>query len=136
MTSGDGTEQRQRRAHVDLKEAPHDELLEYDVPRAMERPRSTRSERLDTTGTGPSGRDGRVRHRHASTHAPSLQTVSQSANESAARTHLRPAEAPSTQIGRRRDLEMVTPEVSTKSASQNVVALKNKMGHQLDAGER
>ena len=28
---------------------------------------------------------------------------------------------------------MVKPEVSTKSASQNVVALKNKMGHQLDA---
>ena len=26
-----------------------------------------------------------------------------------ARTHLRPAEAPSAQIGRRRDLEMVTP---------------------------
>ena len=50
-----------------------------------------------------------------------------------ARTHLRPAEAPSAQIGRRRDLEMVTPEVSTKSASRNVVALKNKLGHQMDA---
>ena len=42
-------------------------------------------------------------------------------------------EAPSAQIGRRRDLEIVTPKVSTKSASQNVVALKNKMGHQVDA---
>ena len=51
-----------------------------------------------------------------------------------ARTHLRPAEAPSAQIGRRRDLEMVTPEVSTKIASPNVVGLKNKMGHQVDAG--
>ena len=49
------------------------------------------------------------------------------------RTHLRPAEAPSTQIGRRQDLEMVTPEVLAKSASQNVAALKNKMGHQVDA---
>ena len=52
-----------------------------------------------------------------------------------ARTHLRPAEAPSAQIGRRQDLEMRTPEVLAKSASQNVVALlKNKMGHQVDAG--
>ena len=50
-----------------------------------------------------------------------------------ARTHLRPAEAPSAQIGRRRDLEMVTTEVTTKSAFQNVVVLKNKMGHQVDA---
>ena len=50
-----------------------------------------------------------------------------------ARTHLRPAEAPSAQIGRRQDLEMVTPEVLAKSASRNVVALKNKMGHQVDA---
>ena len=49
------------------------------------------------------------------------------------RTHLRPAEAPSTQIGRRQDLEMVTPEVLAKSASRNVVALKNGMGHQVDA---
>ena len=45
----------------------------------------------------------------------------------------RPAEAPSAQIGLRSDLEMVTPEVATKSASRNVVALKNKMGHQVDA---
>ena len=45
------------------------------------------------------------------------------------RTHLRPAEAPSAQIGRRQDLEMVTPEVLAKSASRNVVALKNaRMG--------
>ena len=51
-----------------------------------------------------------------------------------ARTHLRPAEAPSAQIGLRSDLEMVTPEVATKSTSRNVVALKNKMGHQVDAG--
>ena len=43
------------------------------------------------------------------------------------------AEAPSAQIGRRQDLEMVTPEVLAKSASRNVVALKNKMGHQVDA---
>ena len=49
------------------------------------------------------------------------------------RTHLRPAEAPSAQIGRRQDLEMVTPEVLAKSASRNVVALKNGMGHQVDA---
>ena len=34
-----------------------------------------------------------------------------------ARSHLRPAEAPSAQIGLRSDLEMVTPEVATKSAS-------------------
>ena len=39
------------------------------------------------------------------------------------------AEAPSAQIGRRRDLEIVTPEVSTKSASQNVVALKSRPDH-------
>ena len=50
-----------------------------------------------------------------------------------ARTHLMAAEAPSAQIGRRQDLEMVTPEVLAKSASQNVAALKNKMGHQVDA---
>ena len=50
-----------------------------------------------------------------------------------ARSHLRPAEAPSAQIGLRSDLEMVTPEVAMKSASRNVVALKNKMGHQVDA---
>ena len=43
------------------------------------------------------------------------------------------AEAPSAQMGRRQDLEMVTPEVLAKSASQNVAALKNKMGHQVDA---
>ena len=43
------------------------------------------------------------------------------------------AEAPSAQIGRRQDLEMVTPEVLAKSASRNVVALKNGMGHQVDA---
>ena len=49
------------------------------------------------------------------------------------RTHLRAAEAPSAQIGRRQDLEMATPEVLAKSASQNVVALKNRMGHQVDA---
>ena len=39
------------------------------------------------------------------------------------RTHLMAAEAPSAQIGRRQDLEMVTPEVLAKSASRNVVAL-------------
>ena len=50
------------------------------------------------------------------------------------RTHLRPAEAPSAQIGLRQDLEMVTPEVLAKSASRNVVALKNRLGHQVDAG--
>ena len=49
------------------------------------------------------------------------------------RTHLMAAEAPSAQIGRRQDLEMVTPEVLAKSASQNVVALKNRIGHQVDA---
>ena len=45
------------------------------------------------------------------------------------------AEAPSAQIGQRQDLEMVTPEVLAKSASRNVVlvALKNGMGHQVDA---
>ena len=32
-----------------------------------------------------------------------------------------------------RPLEMVTPEVLAKSASRNVVALKNGMGHQVDA---
>ena len=42
-------------------------------------------------------------------------------------------EAPSAQIGRRQDLEMATPEVLAKSASRNVVALKNRMGHQVDA---
>ena len=51
-----------------------------------------------------------------------------------ARTHLRPAEAPSAQIGRRQDLEMALTEVLAKSASRNMVALKNKMGHQVDAG--
>ena len=39
------------------------------------------------------------------------------------RTHLRPAEAPSAQIGPASDLEMVTPEVTGYTASQNVVAL-------------
>ena len=43
------------------------------------------------------------------------------------------AEAPSTQIGRRTALEMDTPERSTQTASRNVVALKNRMGHQVDA---
>ena len=50
-----------------------------------------------------------------------------------ARTHLMAAEAPSTQIGRRTALEMDTPERSTQTASRNVVALKNRMGHQVDA---
>ena len=50
-----------------------------------------------------------------------------------ARTHLRPAEAPSAQIGRRTALEIDTPERSTQTASPNVVALKNRMGHQVDA---
>ena len=50
-----------------------------------------------------------------------------------ARTHLMAAEAPSTQIGRRSALEMDTPERTTQTASRNVVALKNRMGHQVDA---
>ena len=49
------------------------------------------------------------------------------------RTHLRAAEAPSAQIGRRSALEMDTPERTTQTASPNVVALKNGMGHQVDA---
>ena len=52
------------------------------------------------------------------------------------RTHLMAADAPSAQIGRRQDLEMVTPEVLAKSASRNVVALKNGMGHQVAGGRR
>ena len=43
------------------------------------------------------------------------------------------AEAPSAQIGRRSALEMDTPERTTQTASRNVVALKNRMGHQVDA---
>ena len=49
------------------------------------------------------------------------------------RTHLRPAEAPSAQIGPASDLEMVTPEVTGYTASQNVVALKSRPDHQVDA---
>ena len=49
------------------------------------------------------------------------------------RTHLRPAEAPSAQIGRGSALETDTPERTGQTASQNVVVLKNKMGHQVDA---
>ena len=48
------------------------------------------------------------------------------------RTHLS-TEAPSAQIGRRSALEMDTPERTTQTASRNVVALKNRMGHQVDA---
>ena len=43
------------------------------------------------------------------------------------------AEAPSARIGRRSALEMDTPERTTQTASRNVVALKNRMGHQVDA---
>ena len=47
------------------------------------------------------------------------------------------AEAPSAQIGPASDLEMVTPEVTGYTASQNVVALKSRPDHQVDAdGER
>ena len=45
----------------------------------------------------------------------------------------RPAEAPSAQIGPASDLEMVTPEVTGYAASQNVVALKSRPDHQVDA---
>ena len=50
-----------------------------------------------------------------------------------ARSHLRPGEAPSAQIGPASDLEMVTPEVTGYAASQNVVALKSRPDHQVDA---
>ena len=47
------------------------------------------------------------------------------------------AEAPSTQIGPASDLEMATPEVTGYTASQNVVALKSRPDHQVEAdGER
>ena len=49
------------------------------------------------------------------------------------RTHLRAAEAPSAQIRRGSALETDTPERTGYTASQNVVALKNRMGHQVDA---
>ena len=45
------------------------------------------------------------------------------------RTHLRAAEAPSAQIRRGSALETETPERTGYTASRNVVALKNKMGH-------
>ena len=54
-----------------------------------------------------------------------------------ARTHLRPAEAPSAQIRRGSALETDTPERTGQSPDRfskpNVVVLKNKMGHQVDA---
>jgi hypothetical protein len=48
------------------------------------------------------------------------------------------AEAPSAQIGRaavRSRWTLHTPERTTQTASRSVIALKNRMGHQVDADE-